>query len=629
MRHSTRFFAASSLLLATLFLAPSTARACGGFFCANTSMDQVAENILFVADQGQVTTHIQLQFSGSAADFAWILPVPSIPTLGVSHNQIFSQLRWATQPAFGLNWQEDDACGFPPIFRFFDEDCNTCFGVAETVTTNGVEVVLQETVGPYEAVVITSEDAEAITTWLTDNDYQLGELGAELLAPYVEQEFFFLALRLSPERELGDLQPIALTYDAEKPGIPIRLTAVATQPDLGVTTWILGEHRAIPENYLHAQINEALIDWFNGGFNYGEVVTAAANEAGGQAFVTDYAGPSNIIKSFSFGEFDVEMLRVQKNPVAFLNAALEQGFPRDTQMQSLIRRHVPIPPGVRTEGVLEVWFNGDREAYDQALADSLLDAIIERSFYNNMRAYEKYTADMAFDATAFANDLEAIVIEPLENVNQLFRAHPYLTRLYTTLSADEMTVDPMFSFNPDLEDVPNFRQADARWQCADPENTALEEWELIVTLKDGREVRTLPFADSQPLPLEPAAAVIEQMSESGPPQILRVFTAVVETNENGTTPTDWSLAANFPNPFNSGTTIPFTVATAAPTASLRIYNLQGQLVRTLFAGPVTAGYREVRWDGLADNGLAVASGAYFYNLATGKDELKRKLLLLR
>jgi hypothetical protein len=177
--------------------------------------------------------------------------------------------------------------------------------------------------------------------------------------------------------------------------------------------------------------------------------------------------------------------------------------------------------------------------------------------------------------------------------------------------------------------VPNLRQADARWECTDPENTALEEWVLIVTLKDGREIRTRPFIDGGPLPLEPAAAVIEQMSDAGPPQTLRVLTAVVETNENGTTPTTWSLAANYPNPFNSGTIIPFTAATAVPAASLRIYNLQGQLVRTLFAGPITAGYREVRWDGNDDDGLAVASGAYFYNLTTDKNELKRKLLLLR
>ena len=45
------------------------------------------------------------------------------------------------------------------------------------------------------------------------------------------------------------------------------------------------------------QINEALVDWFYGGFNYEDVVTVAVDEAeGGLAFVTDYAGPSLIME---------------------------------------------------------------------------------------------------------------------------------------------------------------------------------------------------------------------------------------------------------------------------------------------------------------------------------------------
>ena len=104
--------------------------------------------------------------------------------------------------------------------------------------------------------------------------------------------------------------------------------------------------------------------------------------------------------------------------------------------------------------------------------------------------------------TERSNDhLDRIVIEPLAGVQQLFEEKPYLTRLYTTLSADEMTLDPMFSYNPDLPEVNNIRFADARWDCADPENTPFEEWELVITLADGREIRTRPFADGGPRPL--------------------------------------------------------------------------------------------------------------------------------
>ena len=101
--------------LSLSLLGAPAARACGGFFCTTFPMNQVAENILFVQGEGTVTTHVQLLFSGSASDFAWILPVPSVPDLAVSHNQIFARLLRTTRPGFQLNFQEDDCVG--PLLR--------------------------------------------------------------------------------------------------------------------------------------------------------------------------------------------------------------------------------------------------------------------------------------------------------------------------------------------------------------------------------------------------------------------------------------------------------------------------------------------------------------------------------
>ncbi|HIL11135.1 MAG TPA: DUF2330 domain-containing protein, partial [Candidatus Latescibacteria bacterium] len=551
----------------------------------------------------------------------------SVPELAVSHNQIFNQLQFATQPGFQLNFQEEAGCGFPPIFRTLEDD-----GSVVAAESAAVEVVSQEQVGPYDTAVITSDDSQAIVNWLVDNDYQLDDLGINLLHPYVEEGAFFLALKLVTDRDVGDLQPIALTYAAEEPGIPIRLTAVATAPELSVIAWVLAEHRAIPKNYLHVRINEAAIDWFNGGFNYPEVVTLATNEAEGQAFVTDFAGPSKIVNDLFFGEFDLKKLRLQEHPADFLDAALSQGFPRDAQMQALIRRHIPMPSAVLAEGVLEVIFGGDREAYDRIREEGQLQSLADRSFYNNIRAYDRYITDLEFNAVAFADDLERIVVEPLQNVRRLFAEKPYLTRLYTTLSADEMTLDPMFSYNPDLPEVDNIRFAEARWDCADPDNTPIEKWELIITLADGREIRTLPFGDGggpRPLPIgEPAAAIIERLGTSGPPETIRRLTAVAETG-NGSVPSDWFLRQNYPNPFNSSTVLPFQAPASTADVALHIYNLQGQKVRTLAEGPVIAGYREITWDGRDQNGRIVASGVYLYRLKIGSIDLTRKLLFLR
>ena len=133
-------------------------------------------------------------------------------------------------------------------------------------------------------------------------------------------------------------------------------------------------------------------------------------------------------------------------------------------------------------------------------------------------------------------------------------------------------------------------------------------------MADGRELRTLPFiGDPRSLPVGmPAAAVVEQLTASGPPQIIRSLPTAVEAT-TGPTPASWSLLPNYPNPFNAGTILPFIAPNSAP-AALHIYNLHGQKIRTLTTGPVAAGYGEVAWDGRDHSGQVVASGVYLYRL---------------
>jgi hypothetical protein len=47
----------------------------------------------------------------------------------------------------------------------------------------------------------------------------------------------------------GSIRPIVLTYEATRPMIPIKLTAVAANDDMGVLTWVLSEAQAVPKNY--------------------------------------------------------------------------------------------------------------------------------------------------------------------------------------------------------------------------------------------------------------------------------------------------------------------------------------------------------------------------------------------
>jgi hypothetical protein len=90
-----------------------------------------------------------------------------------------------------------------------------------------------------------------------------------------------------------------------------------------------------------------------------------------------------------------------------------------------------------------------------------------------------------------------------------------------------------------------------------------------------------------------------------------------------------TLAQNVPNPFNPSTTIEFTLRERAPV-TLRIYNVRGQLVKTLVNGTRVPGIaHRIAWDGRNDAGRRVASGVYFYRLVAKGYTKTRKMVLLK
>jgi hypothetical protein len=85
---------------------------------------------------------------------------------------------------------------------------------------------------------------------------------------------------------------------------------------------------------------------------------------------------------------------------------------------------------------------------------------------------------------------------------------------------------------------------------------------------------------------------------------------------------------NHPNPFNPSTTIRFTAPTRGEVG-VRVYNLKGQLVRTLFDQVVEGGVAtSVKWDGKDELGTAVSSGVYLYQVkGSGFSETKKMALV--
>ncbi|MDQ7797602.1 MAG: T9SS type A sorting domain-containing protein [Candidatus Edwardsbacteria bacterium] len=91
------------------------------------------------------------------------------------------------------------------------------------------------------------------------------------------------------------------------------------------------------------------------------------------------------------------------------------------------------------------------------------------------------------------------------------------------------------------------------------------------------------------------------------------------------------LAQNAPNPFgHSGTNISYQIGGNGPVpVSLKIYNITGQLVKTLVNVNKTPGYYNATWDGRSDKGQKVSAGIYIYRLQAGEKNITRKMVLIK
>ena len=117
------------------------------------------------------------------------------------------------------------------------------------------------------------------------------------------------------------------------------------------------------------------------------------------------------------------------------------------------------------------------------------------------------------------------------------------------------------------------------------------------------------------------------------PAAMRTLVYLQQLLATETRPERTQLFANYPNPFNPETWIPYELATDTHVR-ITIYNTQGVVIRTLQFGHQSAGYytgrdRAAYWDGRNALGEQVASGLYFYQLETDEMSSLRKMVILK
>ncbi|HJL04675.1 MAG TPA: DUF2330 domain-containing protein [Polyangiaceae bacterium LLY-WYZ-15_(1-7)] len=504
MNRTTSILTAGLLAACASLLQPAPAAACGGFFCSQSApVNQQAERIIFSDNgDGTVAAVIQILYSGPSERFAWVLPVSGAPDVGVSSNVAFQRLQQQTNPTYQLNRIIEGSCASD--FRGGPSSAEDSAGAvdagaaADAGAAPPVSVVDGGSVGPYDYVTIAlnpelENPGDAAVEWLTAEGYDVSDMGRDTLGPYLASGMNLIAFRLTKGSSTGSIRPIVLTYEMGSPMIPIRPTAVAAERDMGVMVWVLGESRAVPMNYRHLVLNQALINWFNPGSNYDAVVTAAADESGGQGFVTEHAGPRDtVLTQPLFNEWE-ELRLADFEGVGdgqVLTQILNQ-FRGWDGIREAVTAAVPVPEGLELETFLGC-----------------------PGCYYDWRDEEI----PGFEREVFFESMEENVLAPMRATQELMERADWITRMYTTMSAEEMTMDPIFGFNRDLGPHSNQHVADQIIHCRPDRTQADASW-TIETPNGDRivgEGRTWPISFGE----VPAARRIEQADAAGEPEVV-------------------------------------------------------------------------------------------------------------
>jgi hypothetical protein len=494
--------------------APNRADACGGTFCdlgpTVMPVDQTGENILFWIDRsdGELHTeaHIQIQYEGDPERFAWLVPVTQVPEVLVGSQALFDNLLGATQPTFTINTRFDGGCG-----GAFASDAVGCgFGddavaVAGEFSSGGEtggwgddegegpEILDRGFAGAFEYVVLTADSVDVIVDWLDESGYQQDPDAPPILEEYLQEDFVFVAFKLRGEAGLDEIHPLALRYPGVEPCIPLRLTRIAATENMAVRAFFLGHERAVPQNWAHVELNFAKLIWFgNVANNYLANIALAIDEAGGRAFITEYAGTDAIVSTFGIENPSWNSAAFTEiEPVDVITTLTAQGLVSCTdegcgyahpQVLPLLQRYLPAPPDVEQD-----------------------------SFYACLECYAGLIDPVAWTAQpGFAVEFEQRISEPARHAVDMLTEADYLTRLFTMISPHEMIEDPLFHESSSLGTVDNNYTATQVLPCDDAP--------AYIEIPKGREV-VLVGNNAYPTFDMPSAERIERVPMVGPPQV--------------------------------------------------------------------------------------------------------------
>ncbi len=282
-----------TLLSLALCLNPTSTWACGGCFAPpSLEVSEVTgHRMAFSISDARTVLWDQFEYSGEPEDFSWVLPVRAGAYVEIGSPDFLESLDAVTAtrvaaPPFSCP-SSSQGCGCPiGMMSASDESASSQVDDGSRVT-----VVSRETVGPYETVILRSEDPTALQDWLASNGYVIPSDIDPIITAYVEEGYDFLALRLSPGLGIQQMQPVRVVTPEGEPVLPLRMVAAGVGANVAITLFVIGEQRYGMPDLVEQVIDEKDLVWnFNTSeSNIDELRQEAFDEMLGFAYIVSFA----------------------------------------------------------------------------------------------------------------------------------------------------------------------------------------------------------------------------------------------------------------------------------------------------------------------------------------------------